>query len=263
MSRTNTINTGAFVGSIFITGLLVMLTYGVFRWVGIDPGSVSNWVVGLLVLWWLVIVVRLPWDLYFTTRGLLLDTQQSKQKGMNVSADDVAYVQRWAKMSLILAIGLHLMTGLGLALLQYFGVSSLGYYGSVAALLLMGFRPAGRAYDYLASRLKHIGDEILFPRDDVHLLKNKIQKLEDKIKSLEDRLDLEEEDSWAAKLTQDNMQRDKNLDELHLALTEFQENNKDEHQFLAQQAAAAAEKIAGGAQVVNHGRELVRFLKDA
>ena len=263
MSRTNTINTGAFVGTIFITSILVICTYGLLRWLGIDPGSVSHWAVGLVVLWWLVVVVRLPWDLYFTTRGLLLDTQQSQQKGMNVSQNDVAYVQRWAKMSLIIAIGLHLITGLGLALLEYFGVSNLGYYASIAALLLMGFRPAGRAYDYLVGRLKHIGNEILFPRDDVHALKNKIQTLENKIERLEASLDLDKEESWAAQLVAANLERDKKSDELCTRLDDLQQKNQEEHQLLAQQAAAAAEKIAGGAQVVNHVRELVRFLKDA
>lgn len=263
MSRTHAIKTDVFLGSILFTTLLLLLAYGVLRWMEVDPGSIKNWIVGLLVLWWLVLVVRLPWDLYFTTRELMFDTRQSKEKGMNVSESDLAYVERWATLSLILAIALHVITSIGLAFLQYFGVSELGYYASGAALLLMGFRPAGRAYDYLVGRLGNIGHEIMYPRDDVALLKSKIEDLQSKVKALEDHLNLEEEHSWAATIVSDNTARDARLSELQANVESYQQKNEEEHQLLAKQAEAATEKIAGGAQVVNHVRELVRFFKDA
>jgi len=263
MSRTHAIKTGVFFGSILFTTLLLLLAYGILRWMDIDPGSIKNWIVGLLVLWWLVLVVRLPWDLYFTTRELLFNTRQSKEKGMSVSQSDLAYVERWAKLSLMLAIALHVITSIGLAFLQYVGVSELGYYASGTALLLMGFRPAGRAYDYLVGRLGNIGHEILYPRDDVALLKSKIDDLQYKVKALEDRLDVEVEHSWAATIVSDNQVRDLRLSELQANLESFQHKNEEDHQLLAKQAEAATEKIAGGAQVVNHVRELVRFFKDA
>ncbi len=263
MSRTNTINTGVFFGSLFTTGLLVAAAYGITRWVGIDPGSLRNWIVGLLVLWWLVVVITLPWDLYFKARALLIDTQHSHQEGMIVAESDLIYVKRWAKLSLIIAISLHLISALALALLQYYGISELGYFASVATILLTGFRPAGRAYDYLVLRLTNIGREIRFPRDDILAVKNQLEKISEKLNRLSNRLDLEEKESWASGLEAGIAKQIIEHEKLRTELEELRNSNDESHRQLATQAEAAASKIAGGAQVINHVRELVRFFKDA
>jgi len=263
MSHTNTVNTGVFVGSLTTTALLVLIAYGVTRWIGVDPGGIRNWVVGLLVLWWLVIVVTLPWDLYFKARALLIDTQHSHKEGMSIAESDVVYVKRWAKLSFIIAISLHLVSAIGLALLQYFGVSELGYYASGAAILLMGFRPAGRAYDYLVVRLSNIGRDIRYPRDDVLIVKNQVEKMSDQLDDLINHLDLDNKESWASVMDERVTNQSSEFQKLRDELDELRRLNDEAHAHLAKEAETAASKIAGGAQVVNHVRELVRFFKEA
>lgn len=263
MPRTNTVNTGVFLVSLLTTGMLVLITYGVTKWVGFDPGNIRNWVVGLLVLWWLVVVVTLPWDLYFKANALLVDTQHSQQSGMSISEGDVVYVKRWAKLSLIIAISLHLVSALALALLQFYGVSELGYFASGAAILLMGFRPAGRAYDFLVYRLTSIGRDIRYPRDDVLALRNQIENMSVQLGEVVSQLDLEKHESWASEIERRIEMQETEHAKLRVELEELRLLNEEAHRVLAQEAEIAASKIAGGAQVISHVRELVRFFKDA
>ena len=263
MYRTNSINTGVFLGSLLITGFLVLLAYGITQWLGMDPGNLRNWVVGLLVLWWLVTIVTLPWDLYFKARALLLDTQHSHKEGMSIAESDVVYVKRWAKLSFIIAIALHLVSAVGLALLEVYGVSELGYFASAAAILLMGLRPALRAYDYLVARLSNIGRDIRYPRDDVLAVKNQAEVLREQLDKVLKVLDLDNNSSWASTLETRIKTQTTEQEKLRHELEELRRTNDESHRQLAHEAEVAASKIAGGAKVIGHVRELVRFFKDA
>ena len=263
MPRHNTVNAGAFLGSLLATGLLVLLAYGITRLIGIDPGDIKNWVVGVLVLWWLIVIVTLPWDLYFKSRALLIDTQRSRREGMNIAESDVTYVKRWAKLSLIIAITLHLISAAGFALLQFYGFSEFGYVASGGAILLMGFRPAWRAYDYLVERLTNIGRDIRFPTDDVLAVKKRLEKLSEQLDELSNKLDMENSGSWASTLEARVATQIEEIKKLRTDLEELRTANDEAHRKLASEAEAAASKVAGGAKVINHVRELVRFFKDA
>ena len=263
MYREKSINTNVFLGSLFITALLVFITYGITRWLGVEPGDAKNWIVGLLVLWWLVIIVTLPWDLYFKSRALVLDTQHSNKAGMNIAESDIVYVKRWAKISFVLAISLHIISAAALAALEFYGVSELGYYAAGAAILLMGFRPAWRAYDYLVMRLTNIGREIRYPRDDVMVLKNQVDVLTEKLNQLSTDLNREKKESWASSLETRLNNLATKQSSVHTELSELRSSNDEAHKQMAIEAEAAAAKVAGGAKVIGHVRELVRFFKDA
>jgi len=114
MSRSSQTYAGQFFGILFTVGLLLAAAYGIMRWVGVDPGSIRDWVIGLFVLWWLIVVVTLPWDLYFKARSVLVDAARSRKDGITVAESDLGYVARWASWSLRLAIILHIVSAVGL-----------------------------------------------------------------------------------------------------------------------------------------------------
>ncbi|HAT11114.1 MAG TPA: hypothetical protein DCS97_11095 [Planctomycetes bacterium] len=263
MASSNQTYLGRFVGALFTIGLLVLAAYGIVRWIGVDPGSLRDWVIGLLVLWWLVIVVTLPWDLHFKAREILHDADRSRKDGITVQAADVSYVSRWARWSLWGAIALHLLSAAGLYLLAHYGVSHLGYLAAGAALLLMGLRPAGRAYEYLAERLSHIGREVHHPRDDVLALTQRIATTEKTAEELHGRLDLQERESWAAQLEARLAASSAEVERLRATVEDLRRANDDAHRQLARDAEAAAARMAEDARVLNHVRELVRFFKEA
>ena len=253
---------GMFVGSLFTVGLLMLAAYGITRWLGVDPGAIRDWVIGMFVLWWLIVVVVLPWDLHFKARSLLIDAARSRKDGITVADADLAYVSRWAKLSLWLAIVLHLLSAGGFWILAETGVYHLGYYAAAAAILAMGLRPAGRAYEFLIDRLGSIGREVRHPRDDVNALRQRIDGMDEKLKELLLRLDPKEAASWAAQVETRLTAGTAEIERLHAAAEDARRANDDAHRQLARDAEAAAARMAEDARVLNHVRELVRFFKE-
>ena len=254
---------GKFIGSLFTVGLIVLAAYGITRWIGVDPGSIRDWVIGLFVLWWLIVVVVLPWDLYFKARTVLVDAARSRKDGITVADADVAYVARWATLSLWLAIALHLLSAGGFWLLAHFGIYQLGYYAAAAAILAMGLRPAGRAYDYLVERLGSIGREVHHPRDDVLALRERIDGMDEKLKELLLRLDAKDPASWSAQVESRLTAGAAEIERLRAEAEDARRANDDAHRQLARDAEAAAARMAEDTRVLNHVRELVRFFKEA
>ncbi len=262
MSNSSQTYAGKFVGSLFTVGLLVLAAYGITRWIGVDPGSIRDWVIGLFVLWWLIVVVVLPWDLHFKARAVLVDAARSRKDGISVADADLAYVSRWAKLSLWLAIALHLLSAGGFWLLADLGVYRLGYFAAAAAILAMGLRPAGRAYDYLVDRLGSIGREVRHPRDDVLALRERIDGMDEKLKELLARLDAKDPASWAAQVESRLTAGAAEIERLRAAAEDARRANEDAHRQLSRDAEAAAARMAEDARVLNHVRELVRFFKE-
>ena len=251
------------LSSFFSIGITTLIIFGVVRWMGIDPGQIKDWIVGFFIFWWLVVVVTLPWNLYFSAKGLLANSERAIKNGRPIKDSELVYLKRWAKFSIILAIGLHLVTALVLTYLQYSGFSSLGYIGASAAILLMGFRPAVRAYDYLMSRLRNIGREIDYPADNVETLLDKCEQLEQKLRLINEQLNLEEQSSWAANLVSQVSAQAAEQEQLRIQLEDFRRTNNEEHRILARDAESAAAQVAEDGKVLNHVREIVRFFKEA
>lgn len=252
-----------FVGSLIGIALLAGLAYACLGWLGVDVGSLTEWGIGLLVLWWLIVVVTLPWDLYFKARGILDDTTKSRAQGLTVADQDVAYVRRWARLSLGLAVALHLVTAAGLYLLSQHGIGRIGLFGAGAALLLMALRPAGRAYEYLLARLTSIGHETRFPRDDVLDLRQRLEAAERAVKQLEHELDLKHDCSWAGQVASAAEALAAKVEGQRAALEDLRQANDDAHRRLAREAEQATARLTEDARVLSNVRELVRFFKEA
>lgn len=247
--------------SLVVIASLVAVAYGLLRWLGVDPGNYWSWVVGLLVLWWLFVVVTLPWDLHFRTRSLLADAERSIVAGMHVSERDLKYVKLWARLSLALAIGLHLVTALGLGFLQFHGISSLGYLASGAAILLMGLRPAIRGYEYLSQRLTNIGREMRYPRDDIDTLRAEVAKMQAGFDRQQELLDRQNRNSWLNSVEQRFEARTKSIEGLREELSLLRTENDATHGKLAHDLQAAVVQVAEDGRILNSVRELVKFIK--
>ncbi len=190
---------GSFIGGAFGLSLGVLLVFGLLRWLGMPTGQLLDWVIGLAIAWWLVVVVTIPWNIHFAARHVLAEAAELRRRGISVEADHVAYAQRWVRWSLLGAVGLHLASAAGLYGLAASGVSAIGYLGSAAALLLTGLRPAIAGYSYVSARLRAIGDAVRHPRADVVSLRDELHAAMGRLRTLEQALDLEEPGSLAAR----------------------------------------------------------------
>ena len=122
---------------IFNSGLIfvALLAFGLLQWFQIPAGSLWDWAIGIGIFEWAILIVTVPWNIYFSAQSLLQTGKESQAKGIVVDEQQMQYVGNIATRSLLVAIGLHVGTAIGLYWLAISGITPLGYYGSVGVLL--------------------------------------------------------------------------------------------------------------------------------
>jgi hypothetical protein len=242
---------------------LILILFALLQWLNIDAGSFLDWVIGGATFWWLLVIVTVPWNIHFQAREVLVDAEQSTEKNMPVDRKKVTYVQRLASRSLIIAIALHLISAIGLYALAITGISVVGYVGSGAALLLTLLRPAVRAYEFIATRLSMIQQEVKYPREDVIELRHRVTQTETDVKYLLDQFNAEQPDSWVSTQARQLQAIRNDLTRLSSSVEELRSTNQAEHQRLSREAQNAIAQLSTDGQFLDHVREIIRFFKTA
>lgn len=252
-----------FIGWSAALGIITLLLFGILQWLHISAGHFLDWVIGVASFWWLLVVVTVPWNVYFEAKSVLVDGEQSAEKGIQIDAKQVNYAKLVATRSLTVAIALHILSTLGLYTLAATGISAVGYISSGAALLLTVLRPAIRLYEYLATRLAMIRQEFKYPREDVYQLRDRVMILEQNIDQIQPQLDPENEHSWVAKQNRNWEQTRKDVARLGASLDQLEAQNEAEHKRLAREAQQAIAQLTTDSQFLDHVREIIRFFKTA
>lgn len=141
---------------------------------GMTDGHLLDWGMGTLCLLWLIVLLKAPWDLYFQAQATLFEMQRSRERQIILTAGREAYVRTLARRLGWLAVGAHVVSAAGLALLTWFAGHSIGYYFAAFYLVSTVFRPAVAGYAYLAHKLRAIGEEAHYPREDVMELRARL-----------------------------------------------------------------------------------------
>ncbi len=252
-----------FLPSLFSITIMVLLTFGVLRYMQVPAGELVDWVIGVAIFWWLMIIVTLPWNMHFAAKEVLAQAKQSKDKAIKVNVDDVAYAEKLSKRFFRVAIVLHLISAVALALLAYFNITSLGYISAVAALLLTILRPSMRMYEYVAARLSLITHEIKHPREDVAELRAKVDEWESRLQSLEYQLNTSQKDSFAYQQERTNASLEKDMKQLRSTLENLRAKNDSDHDQLGRKAESVIAKLSEDAQFLNQVRDIIKFFKQA
>src|ERR1700676_3177359 len=95
------------LNSLIFSFAMLILAFAVLGWLKVPVGSFGDWVAGLLVLFWLLAIVTVPWNVHFKAKAVLNDAQATRERGLPVDERQVAYVRKLAAGSLWIAIGLH------------------------------------------------------------------------------------------------------------------------------------------------------------
>jgi ABC-type multidrug transport system fused ATPase/permease subunit len=254
---------GGFVAMLFFLAIGALILFFGLSWLHVPVGSLIDWLIGVAIVWWLGVVTTLPWNAHFAALRVVEEAQASRDEGIVVNEEHVAFAWRMATRFRTLAIGLHLLTAAVLFVLAYFQVIAVGYLAAVAALALTFARPAARAYEHLAERLRLMQHQVRYPREDVMELRNRVQELESQLKTINTSLDASETDSWAHTLAHSQAAVQRRLDRLDSLLEELTRANAREHEALARQTAQEIAKLSEDARFLNQVRELIRFVKDA
>lgn len=252
-----------FVGSSFGILILVLLAFGVLQWFHIPTGNFLDWVIGGASFWWLLVIVTVPWNVYFQAKEVLAEGAQSTEKGIPVDEKQLEYVKVLAKRSLLVALALHLFSAIGLYTLAATGISAVGYIGSGAALLLTGLRPAISAYEFLYARLVMIRQEWKYPREDIVELRSRFHTVEATVQRLEEQLNPEQPFSLAANQQTYLEETRKELARIAASVEKLRATNQNEHERLATEARQAIAQLSTDGQFLDHVREIIRFFKTA
>jgi hypothetical protein len=253
----------SFVSLIVGLASITLLAFALLQWLHIPVGSSMDWLVASGIFFWLLVIVTVPWNIYFSAKKVLAEADVSKDKGIPVDQKKLSYVKVLQQRSLFIAIGLHLISAIALYALARSGFGTIGYVGSVTALLLTILRPSVSAYEYLSSRLAMIRQEIIYPREDIVELRNRFINLEDAVRRVEEQLNPESPYSWVSKQQQYWEETRKDLSRLSAIQEEMRATNQQDHERLSREAKQSIAQLTVDGEVVDHVREIIRFFKSA
>jgi hypothetical protein len=239
------------------------LAFGLLKFFQIAAGTFLDWLLGLAILEWLLVIVTVPWNIYFAARQTTATAIDSQQKGIAVEQRQLRYTQTISTRSLILAIVLHLLSAVGLYWVAQTGFTPLGYWGAAAALLLTALRPAISTYEYLAERLRTIQEEFTYPREDIYELRSRLSSVESNTKFLQEKLDETIDSSWINEQNQRWQRHQTEIANTNARLQELQATNKLEHEQLSREAQQAISQLTVDGQFLDNVREIIRFFKTA
>ena len=254
---------GKYISYSLSLGIIAIIAGAIVQWLNISAGNLIDWSIGVASFWWLLVIVTIPWNIYFDARETLNEAKISQAKGITIDLEPLDYVRQVARWSIIGAIALHLISAIALYLLAATGISNVGYVSSGLTLLLTILRPAVRGYQYLTVRLLTIKKEVKCPREDAIELSNKVKAIDKAIKKIKSQLDLENPDSIVAQQQQHTQENKSALARQKALLEEYQAQNTVQHEQLSREAKNAIASLSEDSQFLGNVREIIRFFKTA
>lgn len=243
--------------------LLGLITFLILQFLQVPSGNLIDWLIGMGIFWWLLTIVVIPWNVYFEAKEVITEAQTSGEKNIKFDQSYLNYVKQVCFWSLIIAIVLHFVSAFTLYGLALFKVTPLGYSSAIATLLLTFLRPSVRFYQYLATRLAMIRQEIKYPRYDVLILQNQVETLINQVKVLESQLDLNDSQSWMSQQQKKWQEIQREVKIFRNLLEQFENQNQREHQQISQETQNAINQLTEDSQFLTHVREIIRFVKTA
>jgi Na+/melibiose symporter-like transporter len=121
----------------------------------------------VIALTWLVVLVTVPWNLYFAARRAAQEMEVSRDRGIAVQSAYDAEARRISSRMLRFALGGHVGTAITATVIAYISGNKTGYYVAGIFLLATMFRPASAYFFHVRERIKVFTRESMHPRDDV------------------------------------------------------------------------------------------------
>ncbi|MFE9622947.1 hypothetical protein [Streptomyces sp. NPDC006527] len=170
-----------------VAAVVVAAAALVFAYVaGAPPEVVFGVGAGVLSLLWLLLLLTLPWNLYFRAHAVLAEIAVSRGKGMDVSPARDAEAARIARTMFRAAVAGHVVTAAVVCAFTWATDEFTGYWFGAFFLLSTFFRPAGAYFGQLRRRLGTLLKDVTYPRDDVVELHARLDRAEAGTRVLEE-----------------------------------------------------------------------------
>jgi len=253
----------SFFSSAVFSFAVLLIAYAVSKYLNVPVGNFGDWVAGLLILLWLLVVVTVPWNLYFKASALIATAGPGRERGLPVDDTQLQYVKTLQTRTLTAAIALHIVSAVVLLILAATGVTRLGYLAAALALLLTVLRPAISFYEYIADRLRAIGDSWRFPNEDVVELRIRLDAVETRSEDFARHLDATNPDSLIAQHLAHVEAARQQLAKVSADIATLSATNNNAHEQLSQEAKTAVSQLSEDGRFLDHVREIIRFFKKA
>jgi hypothetical protein len=155
---------------------------------GVSLRTVVSIAAGAAALAWLIVLVAVPWNLYFAARRVVIDMVVSRGRGIDIGAEQESEARRIARRMLWLALGGHVVTAAAAGVVTYISGATIGYYVIAAYLVSAAVRPAAAYFAHLRERISTLSRESLHPREDVVALRERVAGLDKIARGLEHEL---------------------------------------------------------------------------
>jgi xanthosine utilization system XapX-like protein len=215
----------------FGVGFLALVVFFLLKWLQIPAGNLIDWLIGVASFYWLLAIVTIPWNVHFDAQEVIAEAAISQDKNIAIDTKQVNYVQKVAKWSVVIAIFLHFISA--------------------------------RAYQYLASRLSMIRQQIKYPREDVVELRGRVKNNELKVTQLQQKLNLNDPKSFASLQQEQIRELKQKLGNLTASLEQLITVNQKQHEQLSQESKNAISQLNEDSQFLGHVKEIIRFIKTA
>lgn len=139
---------------------------------------------GAASLAWLVLLLIVPWNLYFGARALLQEIKESREHGITISEERDEEARRIARRTLVAAVGGHVVSAAVIVGITLFSGAVVGYYFAGFYLLSTAFRPMAAYFRHLSRRVGVLMHEARYPREDVFTLTGRVDALVEKHKEM-------------------------------------------------------------------------------
>ncbi len=160
---------------------------------GVAPDILLAVGLGAISLTWLIVLLTVPWNLYFAARRVVHETHLSRERGIEVPQAREDEAREIARRMLRFAVAGHLVSATVIAVITFFSGAQIGYYFAGFYLLATCFRPAGSYLGHLRQRIATLMGELHYPRQDVTTLRAQVGELADARTRLDETVrDLEE-----------------------------------------------------------------------
>jgi hypothetical protein len=165
--------------AIVIGALAALLIAWLGHLAGVSLSTILSIAAVAAALAWLIVLVAVPWNLYFGARRVVMEMAVSRRRGIVIPPDQEAEAHSIARRMLWFAVGGHVITAAVAGVVTFVSVSgaAIGYYVMGAYLLSATIRPAAAYFAHLRERIRTLSRESLHPREDVMELRERVAGL--------------------------------------------------------------------------------------
>jgi hypothetical protein len=164
----------------------VLLVAWLGRLAGVSPAVLWSVGAAFAALTWMIVLVTVPWNLFFAARHVVAEAAVSRERGIVVRPNQDGEARRIARVTLWFAIGGHIGTAAVAAIVAQVSGAVVGYYIAGFFLLSTTARPALAYFAHLRQKITALAREVTHPRADVVTLTRDVIVLRESVEKIRD-----------------------------------------------------------------------------